>query len=223
MRQPTGDHLADAVTAGVKAVVDGAQRLGLTWTLMYATTVDSESSGVTWKVLMDGDDSNITILSLLGTVQNGSRVAVITLPDGNNYAITQAGANPMPNTDGINSAFGSATTTSASYSDMSISPLSFTKYSNASRLRVDMSLALFSSATSTKAQMGVSINGTDYDVCNIFISPANSIISTSGTVFIPDIDAGTYDIQPRWLRSSGSGTLTTSSAESLTLAVMETN
>lgn len=223
MRVPTADHLADVVTAGVKAVVDGAQRLGLTWSLNYATTVDSQSSAVTWKVLMDGDDSNITIISLLGTVQNGSRVAVLSLNSGNNYAISQAGANPMPNTDGLNTSFGSATTTSASYSDMSLPPLSFIKRSDASRLRIDMSLALFSTVASTKAQFGVSINGTDYDVCNIFISTANAVTPTSGTVFISGIDSGSYDIQPRWLRTSGTGTLTTSSAESITLAVMETN
>lgn len=223
MRAPGPEHLSKVVTAGVKALVDDAKRLGITWDLNFATTIDSESSNFQFTVLMDGDDTNIAVVSLMGIVPNGARVAVLSLPTGANYAFAMAGGNPLSNCDGINETFGAATTTSASYADMNSSALSFEKVSSASRLRVDMSLALFSTIASTKAQFGVSIAGTDYDVCNIFISPANSIMSTSGTAFIDGIDAGSLTIQPRWLRSSGTGTLTTTSAESITMAVCETN
>lgn len=74
----------ELVGAGVQTLVETAQRLGLTWVMRMATVEAAEStSRVT--ATYDGDTQTITMISLIGLVQPGSRVMVIHVPPAGNF------------------------------------------------------------------------------------------------------------------------------------------
>lgn len=225
MREGEGDKVQVA-TSAVKALVDNAKRLGLKWQINFATTVEPHlSSGTefTDTAIIDGDTASITVVSLVGLIPNGSRVAVLSVPDGANYIIGMLAANPLPNCISDAQTFQAGTTTSATYVDMAANPTAFTKRSAVSSLKIDLSLSFFVGTGSTRARFGISIDGTDYNVCEMFVTVANTIIPSSGSVVITGVSAGVKSIQLRWLRISGTGILNTTSAEAFTIAVCETN
>lgn len=82
--------VATAVTA-VKAVVDNAKALGLTWTVRPATVQENSSltsSSVT--VVMDGDTVSLSVVSLVGPLLADQRVMVMLVPPGGMYIIGSA-------------------------------------------------------------------------------------------------------------------------------------
>jgi hypothetical protein len=215
----------DVIEAGIQALVSNASRLGITWKLSYATTDDSQTSAVSWTVIMDGDDSAtpIAAVSLIGFAPNGSRVAIISLSTGGNYAIGLIGVNPLPNVEGYNAALGTDSTSSGSYANFASVSLDFVKQSSLTRVRVDLATAMFSSATSTKVRMGIQFGSTDYDIINYFISQANVVVPVVGNVLLSGIGAGSYTATLRWLRVSGTGVLNVSSAEDVAVILTEVN
>lgn len=76
----TGPASQDA-QATVQAVVENAQRLGLTWALRPATVVSS--SPIT--AVFDGDTEPINMTSMVGSVSIGQRVYVFVVPPSGNY------------------------------------------------------------------------------------------------------------------------------------------
>lgn len=66
-----------------QAVVENAQRLGLTWALTVATVVGVNPI----TAVMDGDDTDIPVTSMVGPLANGQRVYVIVVPPSGNYVI----------------------------------------------------------------------------------------------------------------------------------------
>ncbi len=125
----------------------------------------------------------------------------------------------------LNVAAGAATTSSSSYADhnSSASKVEFTKAFDATYLLIRVDFAMYSTEVNTSGKIGVSIDGTDYDVMTVYINPVSVHMATSGVVKIADIDKGTYDIAIRWKRVSGSGVLTTNNDDTICLQVMETN
>jgi len=76
---PVGDAAATA-----QAIVENAQRLGLTWTLRLATVVDGSSPGAV-VATYDGDTAPIAMTSMIGTFVVGQRVYVIQVPPSGNF------------------------------------------------------------------------------------------------------------------------------------------
>jgi hypothetical protein len=78
------------VATGVQAVVEGASRLGLTWSLRLGTVTDAINKTVT----LDGDTSAISaqFMGDMGWI-NGLRVFVIQVPEGACYVVGQALSN----------------------------------------------------------------------------------------------------------------------------------
>ena len=81
----------------VQEIIAQARRLGLTWTLRYATVLDGGTpKNVTAK--FDGDDSTgrgvggSGFISLIGPVPPGSRVAAIYVPPAGQYIIGRVDA-----------------------------------------------------------------------------------------------------------------------------------
>jgi hypothetical protein len=104
------------------------------------------------------------------------------------------------------------TTTSSSYSDMSVvvTP-SFVKYYDATQVRLAMIGSCYSTATSTSVRYGIRFNGVDYHMGYTAFSIANNRIpSVAGWQRVDGIPAGEYTLTARWRRNSGTGTLTTS-------------
>lgn len=84
MSQP--DLNTAMATAQVKAIVDNADRLGITWTLRPGTVVSSNPLTVT----MDGDTVAIGMFSMIGATYAGQRVWVLIIPPSGNYVIGDA-------------------------------------------------------------------------------------------------------------------------------------
>ena len=77
----TGPASQDAL-ATVQAVVENAQRLGLTWALRPATVASSDPTAT-----FDGDTAPIAMTSLIGTVRPGQRVRALIVPPSGNFIV----------------------------------------------------------------------------------------------------------------------------------------
>ena len=105
--------------------------------------------------------------------------------------------------------------TSTSYADIpGITGLSFTKARSDTKIRVDMKTLFFtSSAGSTGLQLGVRINGTDYDVAKGYTTESSSYKPAVGFAAVTSgLAAGAYTITARWKVLSGSGVINTNSS-----------
>lgn len=107
----------------------------------------------------------------------------------------------------------SGTMASTSYVNIpgvSATSFSFTKYSLTSKIRVDMKITAFVDAGSTGLRLGVQINGIDYDVALGYYTTANQYMTVSGFAYVTNNQTpGTYTLQARWKRNSGTGTFNT--------------
>lgn len=80
------------VTTLVTSVKDNAQKLGLTWGIRFGSVTDATH------VLMDGTDTvPIEIISLIGSITSGMRVAVMAVQPSGQYVIGMIG----PGTPGL--------------------------------------------------------------------------------------------------------------------------
>lgn len=125
---------------------------------------------------------------------------------------------------------GTDTTTSATYVNMagtgSVTSFSFTKRWTATRVYVEMHQVLYQSGGSFPfCQLGVRINSVDYDVVGAIISTAGTGTMFSGIKYVAAsaVPAGTYTVQARWKRVSGTGTLTRDNATWLSFSCRECN
>src|SRR4030095_1763948 len=71
------------ISVGASAIVDNAERLGLTWNLRYGTVTSATPLAVTY----DGDTEAIPMTSLVGVLNAGGRVSCIAVPPSGNYVV----------------------------------------------------------------------------------------------------------------------------------------
>lgn len=85
--------IGDEATALVEAVVENADKLGLKWELRPATVSMVSQASLRVTVVMDGDDSNVTMpaFTLIGQVSVGQRVMVVSVPPQGAYIIGSYG------------------------------------------------------------------------------------------------------------------------------------
>lgn len=77
------------VVAGVAALKDNAERLGLTWDFKFATvSTETPLTGV-----FDGDVTTIGMVSVVGLLVPGARVAVLVIPPGLNVVFGTLASN----------------------------------------------------------------------------------------------------------------------------------
>lgn len=93
------------------------------------------------------------------------------------------------------------------------SSFSFTKRATSSSIRIDMGFRAFSaSAGSTGLRLAVRINGVDYDVALGYFTTTDQYEAFAGFAYVAaGLAPGTYTVQARWRRSTGTGTITTNS------------
>lgn len=117
----------------------------------------------------------------------------------------------------------SVSTTSASYIDVTGLSTSYTKNgdSSSSDLLVFV-LTGWRTNSIANARWGVGIGGTDYDVVEFELTTMfNAHIQTVGWVKITGVAAGSYTVQGRVKRKSGTGTITSDSSDTFALLVIE--
>lgn len=123
--------------------------------------------------------------------------------------LTASKLNAITNGAGLNNATGSGSTGLTSYVDFpATSSFSFTKIQAATIIKIDFHTLCYTTQSGDVASFGVRINGTDYEVCRRSFSASSVIVQASGTKRIPSIPAGTYTVQIRYKRQSGSGSVT---------------
>jgi hypothetical protein len=88
---------AELIGVGTQAVVEGAQRLGLTWDLKLATITQIITTGSTKAIMAryDGDDTGINMVDMTshGLVK-GDRVYGMAVPPAGNFIVGVAGISP---------------------------------------------------------------------------------------------------------------------------------
>lgn len=129
---------------------------------------------------------------------------------------------------GLSTTSGIDTCTGSSYQDMAgtgaVTSFSFTKaYSSAvSRIKVTINQTLYQTGGSFPfVQLGVHIGSTDYDLVGATLSQVGTNTQLAGFAYITGIAAGTYTIQARWKRVSGTGTLSRDPANFLCMDAIE--
>jgi len=202
----------------------------------------SGSSVAMWKTRVTGDANSRFMIDAAGTINWGggpasvdvsmSRTAANELSVASGDAFKVSGDYICGSENGVSgvSSGGSDTTTSASYVNMAgagaVTSFSFTKRWTPTRVRIDMHQILFQNGGSFPfAQLGVRINSVDYDVVGATITAAATNTMFSGLAYIPAsaIPAGTYTVQARWKRASGTGTLTRDGGGWLSFSARECN
>lgn len=126
-------------------------------------------------------------------------------------------------TEGITNACGTSTTTSATYVNLpATSSFSFTKQRGAeTKLKVFMSCSSFAQTNPAGARFAVLVNGVDTDICQHVHSAINTRNGASGMGQITGLAAGTYTVQGRWKRVSGTGTMAVNTDDWLSIRVQE--
>lgn len=124
----------------------------------------------------------------------------------------------LPIGAGLNSAVTAGSTASATYVDMT-APNSFTlvKLNGNTAVKVELHMTCYSSIANTTIRFGVQINGVDYDICQLLFNTANQHSQVSGVRRITGIPAGTYAVKGRIRVVSGTGTITITTDDWLSL------
>lgn|GEM_PF-6592809 len=119
---------------------------------------------------------------------------------------------------------GTDTTTSSSYANMagtgSTTSFSFTKVLAATVVKVSIAASWVSNTAASTVEIGVLVDGTDYP-CKRLPVVSGAGVDQVGWAYISGLAAGTYTIQARWRRSTGTGTPTRAADQWLCLSAAE--
>jgi hypothetical protein len=80
----------ELISTGAKAIVDNAERLGLTWQIQLATVLNGVNPTAV-SATYDGDTEPIDMTSMIGGLSPGQRVYVIKVPPSGNFIVGFAG------------------------------------------------------------------------------------------------------------------------------------
>jgi hypothetical protein len=120
-----------------------------------------------------------------------------------------------------------STSTSATYTDMPNSPTAtLFKMRDTTFLRISVALSMYATVAATVTEIGVNITSGavayDLTVIHHVLSTANAHTSISRTVTTPTADpSDDFTVTARWLRVSGTGTLTVDSNDRISISVRE--
>lgn len=137
--------------------------------------------------------------------------------------VTTAIAELRTGSAGLSNAAGAGTTTSSSYADVAGSTsVSFTKLQASTAIVAAVSLNCYiTGATNTPVSVALSINATDYEIYEYFLNDISKHYPTNGYRRVTGVAAGTYTVQVRWKRVSGSGTVTTDVNDWVSVSLQE--
>jgi hypothetical protein len=94
------DYVIDAAASAVKAAIDDAARLGLTWRIIPGSIVGRNMNDpMATRVVLDGDVTAVRAVSMVGAVRAGQRAWCVQVPPGGLYVMGVIGTNmAMPTT-----------------------------------------------------------------------------------------------------------------------------
>lgn len=214
------NFIPEVVGATAQAVVQNANRLGLSWNIRLATLTGGSVGNFT-SARYDGDAESINMVSMIGPLKVGGRVYVLEVPPAGNFIVGYASGTPVlgmavyNNVDTGDPATG--TTTSASYSNMP-GPMSFTvnKIHEETRLLLGMGGTWFESTgtAGTSPAFGMNIAGASTGNGDVNMTGYRATIP-AGVVRLPiptcerlaPCGSGLITVTARWLRNTGAGTI----------------
>lgn len=212
-------------SAGIAEEIRGnAGRLGMQWQILSGTVQEANSAtNLFARVRLDGDAADSKAWSMVGAVLAGDRVSIIKVPPEGAYIVGWSAAVGHALADqAFRGALDAQTTVSASYSNLnsggSVARISLTKVRDDTRLAYDFDASCFSTAVNTSVQYGLLVDGTDYDTAFARINLGSVHVFPGASGFLGGvgaIPAGTYDIDARWRRVAGAGTLSNVANEAL--------
>lgn len=138
---------------------------------------------------------------------------------GDRLSASENGVNGTAMTAGTND------TTSAAFANMggtgSVTSFQFVKHYAATRIRVYMSASFYvTAAPPSNVIFGVQINGVDYEIVR-GVGQVNERQINSAVGYISGVPAGTYTVQGRWRRESGTTTCRRDTADWVSINAKE--
>ena len=199
-------------SAGAKALINDAQRLGLTWDLRPATVGGTDPLQVT----VDADSVLVNATSMVGALVTSSRVYVLLIPPSGVFVVGFNG-NAFTSKLGVAQSLSQigtvGTTTSATYANVPGNPtVTIVKNFPASLTNIAFmtSFSMFASVVNAGVGLGVNTNGgsgTDIDLMGFAINPAATHTHVSNHQLLANLDVGTYVFTLRWKRTASAATL----------------
>lgn len=187
---------ANLISAGAKEIINQAQALGLTWNLRQATVVSSSvTNGLV--VIFDGDTVPIAAVNMSGSwAFPTNRVYCLMIPQLGNFVTGRS--EPAGSIKAFNAVATVGGTSSGSYSNMPGSPsVSITKSASTSLL-ASLQISAYSSSAVNGAELAVSVNSSDYQLCRIGFNIVNNHTTLGGQRIITGIPAGSFTVTARW-------------------------
>jgi hypothetical protein len=89
------------------------------------------------------------------------------------------------------------------------------------RTRLHIAAGWFSATNACQGKFALNLNGTDYDLATDNLAGANQGITSTGFRTVSGIPAGTYTVTCRWLRASGTGTVSRTTGQWLSAEAVE--
>lgn len=227
----------EIISATARAIVENAERLGLTWTMRMATVTNvvqvANSNFIPARY--DGDDASINMVNMTEVpLESGARVYAIRVPPSGNFIIASADATPMGFSVYNNIAAGDPSaggTTSSSYADMP-GPMDFTvykKYLN-TKLLLGMSGTWFdaSGSAGTSVDFAIEVAGASYGDGDYEMTQYVATLP-AGVVRLPipaaermvAVGNGLITLTARFRRSGGAGTPSVATADFLYMKAQE--
>jgi hypothetical protein len=202
------------------------------WQLRPATVTLVGATAVLVKFDGEGfngtETVNVPAISLVGFISLDVRVMILTVPPAGNYVISIISA-PHGPTRTLRMAGPVVPQTKADVTFASmvgtggaVTISDFVKSGNDSNIAIAISSSVFSSATATSVELGVTIDGVDTAVAYHLFNVTNTHLGFSGMVDVADVLAGTYDIEVKWRRVLGAGTLTWDNNDYVSVRAYET-
>jgi len=200
-------------SAGAQALVNDAQRLGLTWDLRPATVGNIDPLQVT----VDADSIPINATSMVGALVTGLRVYVLLIPPSGVFIVgfnDPIFADRLSGPVNYSAAGAVGSTTSATYVNLPNLPFVTVEKkfdSTLTNIQFVMTTSIFSSG-GVNAGVGFGVNltggtGTDVDLITRTISSALIHVDFAMTKLLTGLAPGTYTLLGRWKRTASAFTL----------------
>jgi hypothetical protein len=211
-------------------LIDQRVKAGLRTVTKMGTVQARDTLGARTMVALDGSSGVAQPVKCFSNVivQEGDRVGLVKFESDwvivGNYTLRTLGS-----ANWTQEFTSGGTTTSATYVDQPTSPTAnLVKARDTTQLRVRIAMSLYVTAQPTVVRAGIRLTNTeaavdfDQDVIRMCLNAANSHQGYAGTITTSaSLPGGNYSATARWLRVSGSGTVTVDSNDQISIEVEE--
>lgn len=219
---PVTQGIPDLVGIGVQALLDNANRLGLTWKMSLATVNNTSPIMAT----LDGDTTSINMTSIIGeNLVVGDRVYVMSVPPAANFIMGEVNPGRLGKGVGIDYNLADGSTTSATPVPVpGVPAVAITKRYADTWLHFVFTCTFFATGADAGAAFSANVPADGIDIEVGRLDTLNGALNTrqqcAGQA-VAALPAGYYVFEGYWYRSSGTGTLFINTDDVWTMSVEE--